>query len=295
MLSATLAIRADADRCDDSVGRRIDSRDARPTGIGDPDAPRARRRFRKAATRHGSSRVTLFVVGSMRETVFSSGWESQTAPSAGGGSLAGRNVDACDDGVSDRVDPQQRRRGVAHRPDRALTHGEGTALRRRRTAPAGPGCSRPAARPPGWNSTRVNVLDAKLLDPDGVPGGRDDEGRCGRSPMGQPGSAGPRSSPEREVDLGHRPSRRIGGEEVTPGRRQRLRACRRRSMGSPTGRSVLGSSRPTSAPSRSANHTFPAATATPTGKPPTWTRGRRTASPGRCAARLPASGSVAQT
>ena len=43
-------------------------------------------------------------------------------------------------------------------------------------------------------------------------------------------------------------------------------------MGLPAGRSVVGSSRPTSPPSRSANHTLPAATATAAGKPPTWTR-----------------------
>ena len=65
--------------CDDLVGGRVDSHDARPGRIRDPDGSG------ETATPANCPRMwivalTVLVFGSMRVTVCSWGWESQTAP-----------------------------------------------------------------------------------------------------------------------------------------------------------------------------------------------------------------------
>ena len=191
------------------------------------------------------------------------------------------------DGVPVRVDPQERRgrRRSSPRP---------RPRPRRRHHPAeGPGCSRRAARSPSRCRSGSACSTAKLLDPDGVSCGGERREPARLSPAGRPGSAAPPILPDRRSILVTVP--RVG----SAAKRYRRALASHPGLpptwiGFPAGRSVVGSSRPTSPRSRSANQTLPAATATPAGEPPTWTRlTDRVAVSIRSTS--PASGSVVQT
>ena len=88
--------------------------------------------------------LTELIFGSMRVRVFSSGFESQTAPSPAAAAYVGgtwmRATTAFLTGSIRRR--RSSRAGVAHRPHRPLTHGEGAALLRDPDARNEPGVRR---------------------------------------------------------------------------------------------------------------------------------------------------------
>ena len=210
-LSATLAIRPHADRCDDSVGGGIDSRDAGPARTGDPHGPGrdgdSGRLLPDVDRRSHLVRLRI----DARDVVFLRMGEPDGALTGGCG-LAGRNVNACNDGVTVRVDPQERRVSVAHRPDRALAHGEGTTLRSDRDARDEPRVRRAGADP-------GQCARCEAARPDGVPCGGEGESRRTCRSWGDPDRR-PHRLARSEVDPGHGSSCRVSGEEVPPGTRQ---------------------------------------------------------------------------
>ena len=96
--------------------------------------------------------VTVFVAGSTRVTVFKYGLESQTAAVAGGGRFRGADLDPRHDDVPRRVDPHERRLGVAHRPDSAFTDGQRPSAPLGEAALARPTRIRATTFPPGGST-----------------------------------------------------------------------------------------------------------------------------------------------
>ena len=112
-------MRTDSHGRDDPVRRRVYARDARAAGVGDPHRPG------ETATPAGCGpawivAATVFVRGSMRETVFDRGWESQTPPApAAASSLVSTSIRAMTAFRFGSI-RSSFETVVAHRPDRPL-------------------------------------------------------------------------------------------------------------------------------------------------------------------------------
>ena len=161
---------------------------------------------------------------------------------AGGGRLAGSNLDPGDDGVSPRVDPHQRRLDVAHRPDRPLADREGTPAQRswRAATQRNPGddlassgqcmrvgrrrlsirrrdCARLRSRRGRANPRQRARSEA--TDPDGTPRRRDRESGRSFRRWGDPDRRA-RRLPRAHVDPANAPVDCVADEQVAAGPRE---------------------------------------------------------------------------